>query len=720
MPANMEGRWVRQSKNGRAIIFIHGLFSTSKSAWLGKGGWWPDLVTNEEALQDYGIYLFDYDTSINSVYYSLGDAAGALNEYFSLDGLMEMPQLFFVAHSMGGIIARKFLVTYQTNFINRQTRVGLFLIASPSLGSSYANLVHKLGLANHVQISSMQFDQGNAWLNDLDRDFRDLKESRHFPIVGRELVESNPVFLPRRWFGSKQIVFPTSAAVYFGKSLKIPGSDHLTIAKPASCTDLQHRMLVSFVIENSRLPEEPRSPEEPALPVAEKVDKPQPGAEKGGLDRLVGIAIAADRNGLSGLPPEGASASEVYVVAARLVGGRMFERMMASWLVKRHGDPVAVFRAALATGNEPAVRRAATWLRFASKPPAGGYSALAKEAVDRLGIGQPDSVRLTANIAGYGGENLTVPGIDFDNEWAIQKYAYDCHKALIASASTSRHPGEIGYAIRRAIEIARQAAAANIPLNFFDHLGAFRLVPAANAPAILKELVEEEAPDWMTEAFLARLCQVPNRKTLEQLSALIRSERRELAAAARMALAFLPAQSNAVRETKAALLRDVDDAFAAAAGVDFDKAALGAVEELLTGGGPVGNRYAAAWGLGRIARVEESARPLVARVATEDNDELVRAILLAEMATYDPTGAAPGVHDALPNSLGLERFLLAIAETYTSDAAELMTTLASTSEDQIYVPYLLPFLQRQFVEALAVAAKSSPLLAELWALGDST
>jgi len=59
-----------------------------------------------------------------------------LKEQFRQDKLHDYKQVLFVCHSMGGIVARKFIVSREADFSGPGQAVGLFLVASPSLGST--------------------------------------------------------------------------------------------------------------------------------------------------------------------------------------------------------------------------------------------------------------------------------------------------------------------------------------------------------------------------------------------------------------------------------------------------------------------------------------------------------------------------------------------------------------------------------------------------------
>jgi hypothetical protein len=167
-----------------------------------------------------------------------------------LDDLNDSLGIIFVCHSMGGIIARRFLVKEQSDLIKRGLdKIGFFLVASPSLGSKYANMLGLISSAiGHTQASALKFSQSNVWLNDLDKDFINLNSNGNLQIKGKELIEDLPLY--GKGFIRKQIVEPFSGEKYFGNSFKVPGSDHCTIAAPANKDAVQNRLLVKFIKES--------------------------------------------------------------------------------------------------------------------------------------------------------------------------------------------------------------------------------------------------------------------------------------------------------------------------------------------------------------------------------------------------------------------------------------------------------------------------------------
>jgi hypothetical protein len=247
--------WFRRPKADVAsttIIFMHGVLSNSVDCWQhSDGGYWPQLVSEHANLKDCGIYLFNYKTNIFSGSFNLDDVVDTLKIQIALDGVLNSSRLIFVCHSMGGIIARKYILIKKNEFVDAGKEIGLFLVASPSLGSDYANwigfLARRLG---HSQVDALRFRQSNLWLNDLNKQFRNMLDDRQILLRGHELVEDRFVVLSK--FFRKQIVEPFSGAAYFGNSFKVPDSDHFSIAKPRDASAIQHRILCQFIQDMSR------------------------------------------------------------------------------------------------------------------------------------------------------------------------------------------------------------------------------------------------------------------------------------------------------------------------------------------------------------------------------------------------------------------------------------------------------------------------------------
>lgn len=244
----MRGEWIREPTSDTSVVFVHGILSSGAKCWQHDNGtYWPDLLKDEAQWQHLGIYVYTYQTGIASGSYSLGNIVDDLKEHLvTLDDVTNYRRIIFVCHSMGGIVVRRFLVKYKDSLCKKNIEIGLYMLASPSLGAKYANWLEPIAkLAGHAQAKALRFSQDNQWLNDLDIDFLNLKESRSLTLHGKELIEDKFI-IPKLWL-FKQVVEPFSGAKYFAEPYKVSGSDHFSIAKPEDKAARQHRLLLAFL-----------------------------------------------------------------------------------------------------------------------------------------------------------------------------------------------------------------------------------------------------------------------------------------------------------------------------------------------------------------------------------------------------------------------------------------------------------------------------------------
>ena len=243
----MRGTWESDPTGKRAaVVFVHGILSSAEKGWTNDAGkTWPRLLEESLRGESIAVYSFTYRTSFGSGDFSINDAADNMNELLVLDKVSQFPTIVFVCHSMGGLVVRRFLVQRQQEYA--ASTFGIFLVASPSMGAKYANwLAPIIGLAGHAQADALKVIKANPWLSTLDSDFSRL--IRNKDIKGREIVEDLPLFAPG-WLFKKPLVDSWSGARFFAEPLRIPATNHFTIAKPESKDALQQRMLREFVLE---------------------------------------------------------------------------------------------------------------------------------------------------------------------------------------------------------------------------------------------------------------------------------------------------------------------------------------------------------------------------------------------------------------------------------------------------------------------------------------
>lgn len=272
--------WYRLSEQSDiVIIFVHGLNSDSQQCWTAEdGSYWPDFLKSDKTFDRAAIYLGGYFTGINSADYDIAQCAGELFralEFVCTDkrAPLDFQNICFVCHSLGGIVVRRMIEEHTSVF--KDKRIGLVLMASPSLGADYGKILSALAkLYSHK--TGLALKSGGQELKDIDDRFRQLLDNKDIPyFYGAEAAEHKPLLAPRflpRFFDP--VVKTDSASRYFGNLKIIPNTNHLTIVKP-DCSEHQSHRFLSHFFKVRYLPNlitaTPVSPSTPSLQIPHEV-----------------------------------------------------------------------------------------------------------------------------------------------------------------------------------------------------------------------------------------------------------------------------------------------------------------------------------------------------------------------------------------------------------------------------------------------------------------
>jgi pimeloyl-ACP methyl ester carboxylesterase len=245
-------RWrkSRPAEGDPDLIFVHGILSKKHNSWgADTGKAWPSVVQNDKAFPSCGVASFDFHSTIRSGAFSVSDIANDLWDSLLEAGVIAPGRLpVFVCHSMGGLVVRRLLVQRHAELkAAGVTCAGLFLVASPSLGSRWARAFAFVPwLLGHAQGMALSSAESNTWLQDLRNDFVTLRDKGEILIVGKEIVEHNSYRI-WRFLRIPRVVTRREAAVFFSEHRVITGTDHSTIAAPADASAQQHVLLRTFV-----------------------------------------------------------------------------------------------------------------------------------------------------------------------------------------------------------------------------------------------------------------------------------------------------------------------------------------------------------------------------------------------------------------------------------------------------------------------------------------
>jgi hypothetical protein len=195
------------------------------------------------------VSTFEYPAAATGTRVSISEAAGSLWEALRDNGLIAPGKLLiFVCHSMGGLVVRKMLVKEQVKISAAGIGlVGLFLVASPTMGSAWGNFFLPLSqFVRNKQAIALAKDETNEWLRDLRHEFLQLYDGGGFGILGKELAEDAPIFFKHIFF-IPAVVQMDEVGPLFSAARKIGGTNHFTIAKPASLDAEQQVILRNFL-----------------------------------------------------------------------------------------------------------------------------------------------------------------------------------------------------------------------------------------------------------------------------------------------------------------------------------------------------------------------------------------------------------------------------------------------------------------------------------------
>jgi hypothetical protein len=242
---HQNNQWFRKVEGSDiVIVFVHGIFSDSHDCWTSEknAAYWPEIVANDKAFNQAGIYLAGYDTAIRRKNRGMNEAARQVFDALKKDGVLDRSNILFVCHSTGGIVTRYMLTDEWPAFMTKN--IGLALYASPTKGSSIANVVGAIAKAIDQRLG-FQLRRGSEVLDDLhDRFSRKIGEALNVNLVGMELCETKGV-------ATTIVVNCESAGAYFGAE-KLEGLNHFETVKPLSESDEPNVRLETFFMTRFR------------------------------------------------------------------------------------------------------------------------------------------------------------------------------------------------------------------------------------------------------------------------------------------------------------------------------------------------------------------------------------------------------------------------------------------------------------------------------------
>jgi tetratricopeptide (TPR) repeat protein len=221
-------------KAEKLIVFIHGVGGDPRDTWTNKDNdpnfFWPEELSKDPAFKNADVLSFGYKSECGPTLI-ISEIAKSLE--LTLNSLTEMENyksLEFIAHSMGGLVTREFLLSRHKHLIKVVPVTSVITLSTPNLGSGLGKFASYF--CKTIQLKDLKPGRGE-YLDLLNERWRERFEQndseRTFSIsAGYEIVPVNKLV---------GRIVEKDSAVYFAQQTQPFLKDHLEIAKPKNTDD---------------------------------------------------------------------------------------------------------------------------------------------------------------------------------------------------------------------------------------------------------------------------------------------------------------------------------------------------------------------------------------------------------------------------------------------------------------------------------------------------
>lgn len=209
------------------VVFVHGVFGDRNASWLNVGSTsgFPQLIASDPVLShDVDVFVFEYFTPKFSLAPSIVDLADQLRGALDDQGVFTRhKKVVFLAHSMGGIVVRQYLVG---NPDKMALVPMIYFYATPTNGSELAALA-KIASRN-PQLRGMTPLESNDFLQSITSNW--LNSSKAQSIASYCGIEELPT-------DGATVVARASATALCNRPLDPFSANHIDIVKPENRSD---------------------------------------------------------------------------------------------------------------------------------------------------------------------------------------------------------------------------------------------------------------------------------------------------------------------------------------------------------------------------------------------------------------------------------------------------------------------------------------------------
>lgn len=211
-----------RSENDRGlVVFIHGIFGDAKNTWTNEetGAYFPELLSRDSTFDEYDIFTYGFASPKLSTALNIDELGEDLRSTFDDQNFDRYNRIVFVCHSMGGLVARSFLIKYREKWASKTKLI--YYYSTPSTGSQIANWANLF--SKNRQLEKLQIEDGDKYLSDQYRSWLAVPNLRDIPAYcAYEKKETS----------AAKVVEFSSASAMCNRELDPINADHIQIVKP--------------------------------------------------------------------------------------------------------------------------------------------------------------------------------------------------------------------------------------------------------------------------------------------------------------------------------------------------------------------------------------------------------------------------------------------------------------------------------------------------------
>lgn len=210
-------------------MFVHGVFGDPGSTWTSQSGVsWPNLVKDDEKFREFTVATYQYDSPFLQRSSGIEEITQRLLRQLEDQNIFgRFHEIYFIAHSMGGLVTKGVLVN-----LNRPSQIeklrtvkAVLFISTPAQGATLPEI--GAWLSANPQLRDMQPADFNSFLQALEDRWQDLFRERGIPPFPQSFCayETKPTFGVH--------IVRIYAMTYCDQNPSPVDEDHFSIAKPS-------------------------------------------------------------------------------------------------------------------------------------------------------------------------------------------------------------------------------------------------------------------------------------------------------------------------------------------------------------------------------------------------------------------------------------------------------------------------------------------------------